>query len=285
MSYPTRSKSKHAQAFGLLLGTTLFAATVGLSSSSISAPQSQAPALTAKQHAIQDSWSKRGVWEYPLLGFSGFLSEQEYLDPSVAERNPPPLNAEARAFRVKVRETLAKEGRALFNPTADCMPIGIPYLLAYPATFEIQFSKGRAMMLYDNREYRIIYTDGRGHPEPDDIEPGFFGHSIGHWEGDTFVVDTVGLRGGDKMQIEPHIPFTSAMHVVERWTPNGPDKIDVEVTMTDPGIMTAPWVVTRTMERRSDLELMEAICVENNRNPTRADGEPTVLGPDGSVLH
>jgi len=242
------------------------------------------PPPTDEQRALEKDWSMNGTWMFIRLGFSGFLSEEEYLDPSVRERFPPPLNAEARQLRETIRQELS-EGKTRYNPTADCMPVGVPYLLAYPAAFEIQFSDTRAMMLYDNREYRLIYMDGRDHPDPDDFAPSFYGHSIGHWEGATLVVDTVGIRGGDKMQIEPHIPFTSAMHVKERWTQTGPDEIQVEVTMYDPGIMTGPWIVNQTMLRTRDTDLIDAVCMENNRNPTDATGQPLILGPDGKPLH
>lgn len=240
------------------------------------------PALqrTAAQQAIEDDWGSQGVWISPELGFSGFQSEQEYLDPTFPERNPPPLNPAAREFRTKVRRALG-DGVALYNPTADCYPSGVPYLLAEPVSFEIQFSKNRALMLYEKQEFRIIYMDGRSHPA--DFQPSFHGHSIGHWEGETLVVDTVGIHG-KHMQIEPHIPFTSAMHVVERWTPDGQDRIKVDVTMTDPGTMTAPWHVTKIMQREHAYELTEAICMENNRNPTDGNGHTSILGPDGKPL-
>jgi len=241
------------------------------------------PPLTAAQRALEQDWSRNGTWQVSMLGFSGFKSEEEYLDPKIPEAFPPPLNPEARALRNRIRQELS-QGRVHFNPTANCYPAGAPYLLALPSSYEIQFSPGRAMMLYDNKEYRLIYTDGRPHPDPQDFEPGFYGHSIGHWEGRTFVVDTVGLRGGAMMQVEPHIPFTSAMHVVERWTQSGADEIKVEVTMTDPGIMTRPWVVTQTMLRQRDVELIEAVCMENNRNPTDAKGQTQMLGPDGKPI-
>jgi hypothetical protein len=261
-----------------LLGASALSASALAQSSAPSAP------LTDQQRALQKDWSMNGTWMVVRLGFSGFMSEEEYLDPKVRERFPPPLNAEARNLRETIRQELS-QGKTRYNPTANCMPVGVPYLLAYPASFEIQFSDKRAMMLYDNREYRLIYTDGRGHPDPDDFLPGFFGHSIGRWEGASFVVSTMGIRGGDKMQIEPHIPFTEAMQVDERWTQTGPDELKVEVTMFDPGIMTAPWKVTQTMLRTRNSDLIDAVCMENNRNPTDATGQPLLLGPDGKPLH
>jgi len=266
------------------LAATLIFAPLTSAPASVETAAAEVTTFTEQQRALMKDWSMDGTWMVIRLGFSGFMSEEEYLDPEVRERFPPPLNAEARELRETIREELSR-GITRYNPTADCMPVGIPYLLSYPASFEIQFSDTRAMMLYDNREYRLIYMDGRDHPHLDDIFPGFYGHSIGHWEGETFVVDTVGLRGGDKMQIEPHIPFTEAMHVKERWTQTGPDELQVEVTMYDPGIMTAPWTVTQTMLRARDTTLIDAVCMENNRNPTDASGQPLLLGPDGKPLH
>lgn len=266
-----------------LLMVLLVLTPVTTASASVDSAVGQPLTLTDKQRALQHDWASDGTWMVRRLGFSGFMSEEEYLDPEVPERFPPPLNAEARQLRQTIRQELS-QGVTRYNPTADCMPIGVPYLLAYPASFEIQFSDNRAIMLYDNREYRIIYTDGRGHPDPEEFIPGFYGHSIGHWEGETFVVDTVGIRGGDKMQIEPHIPFTEAMHVKERWTQVGPDELSVEVSMYDAGIMTEPWVVTQTMLRERDTDLIDAVCLENNRNPTDHTGQPLLIGPDGKPL-
>ncbi len=248
--------------------------------SSATPPSNSALTRTPEQRAIQDSWGERGSWISPALGFSGFQSEEEYLDPDFPERNRPPLTPEARAFRTKVRKSLG-EGVAIYNPTADCFPSGVPYLLAEPVSFELQFSNNRAMMLYEKQEFRLIYMDGREHPA--DFEPSFHGHSIGHWEGSTLVIDTVGIHGRN-MQIEPHIKFTGAMHVTERWTPDGPDSIKVDVTISDPGTLTAPWQVTKTMKRDRDYELIEAICMENNRNPTDHHGRTMILGPDGRPL-
>jgi hypothetical protein len=277
-SLPSRSAIRKRRQGGFALALLMLASQL-----SATAAIGAAPPPTAEQQALQADWGRNGTWEVVRLGFSGFLSEEEYLDPKVPERFPPPLNAEARRLRETIRQELSR-GKARYNPTADCMPAGVPYLLAHPTGFEIQFSANRAMMLYGSKEYRLIYTDGRGHPDPAEFDPGFYGHSIGRWDGRTFVVDTVGLRGGDKMQVEPHIPFTNAMHVTERWTQVGPDELKVEVTMDDPGIMTRPWIVTQTMLRRPNTELEEAICVENNRNPTGKDGGPLILGPDGKPI-
>jgi hypothetical protein len=260
---------------GRLAGTALAACLLALAGAAMAAP------ATKSQQAIEDSWGERGVWKSEFgIWYSGFKSEQDYFNLKLQEPKPAPLNAEARAFRNHVREELSK-GRAIYNPTAQCLPFGVPYMMAIGVPFEIQFSKDRALMLYENQEYRIIYMDGRPHPA--DFDPSFHGHSIGHWEGQTLVIDTIGIKGKN-MQIEPHIPFTSQMHVVERWTPAGPDKIKVDIVMTDPGTLTEPWKVSGFMGRQKDWDLYEAVCSENNRIVQDASGANTALGPDGQPL-
>jgi hypothetical protein len=262
-----------------LAGTALAICVLALAAGAASA--ASPPPVTKAQQAIEDAWGERGIWKSDFgIWFSGFKNEQEYLNPNNPEPKPAPLNAQARAFRIHVREELGK-GRAIYNPTSQCLPFGVPYLLAIGTPFEIQFSKDRAMMLYENSEYRIIYMDGRPHPA--DFDPSFHGHSIGHWEGDTLVVDTVGIKG-KQMQIEPHVPFTSQMHVVERWTPAGPDKIKLDIVMTDPGTLTEPWKVSGTMSRQKDWDLYESVCTENNRIVQDASGANTALGTDGQPL-
>ncbi|MDB5460728.1 MAG: hypothetical protein JWO72_2469 [Caulobacteraceae bacterium] len=239
----------------------------------------QAPSHAAGVKATEASWGK-GVWKSNGgVWFSGFASELDYLNPSKAAPNPPPLTPAAAARLMEIRRSLA-EGKAIFNPTAACHPFGIPYKLA-GGEFEMLFSPGRVTMLYPSGDYRRIFLDGRGHPA--DYDPTYYGHSIGHWEGDTLVIDTVDIRSPDT-QIEPHIAKGPDMHVVERWRPVGPDKIEVAITMTDPSILTKPWAVKVSMSRTTDTELGEALCTDNNRSKPDANGVVRMLGPGGKPL-
>jgi hypothetical protein len=112
--------------------------------------------------------------------------------------------------------------------------------------------------------YRIIYTDGRGHPK--NPKPTYFGHSVGHWEGDTLVVDTVGFNERFWMSREG-LPHTNKLHLIERITRTSFDTLDYQVTVDDPGAYTAPWTSGLTLHWRKGEEVSEYVCQENNRSP------------------
>jgi hypothetical protein len=111
--------------------------------------------------------------------------------------------------------------------------------------------------------YRQIFMDGRPHPE--DPTPGWYGHSIGRWEGDTLVIDTVGLH--DKFWLdEDGAPHTEQLHMIERWTRNAFTTLDRAVTIDDPGTYTRPFTVHFTARLAvPDSEIMEYYCIENNQ--------------------
>jgi hypothetical protein len=129
---------------------------------------------------------------------------------------------------------------------------------------------------------RRIYTDGRKHPAADELLPTWEGHSIGHWEGDTLVVDTVGLNGRtrplngyvanavsatpESLNV-PRLPASDQMHLVERLrvVGNG-DILEVARTITDPKTYLRPFSNTIYMERRPDLDVQEYYCSDNTRN-------------------
>jgi hypothetical protein len=119
--------------------------------------------------------------------------------------------------------------------------------------------------------YRLIYTDGRGHPNPDDLEPSFWGHSIGRWEGNTLVVDTVGLTeeswvgGGGATGRNMYTSIHSdKLHVIERYTTLNNDHLMYEATIEDPDVFTRPWKITMPLYRRIERNaaLVEFKCVE-----------------------
>ena len=127
---------------------------------------------------------------------------------------------------------------------------------------------------------RRIYTDGRHHPE--DAEPTWMGHSIGTWDGDTLVVDTVGTNGraraangvGSNAQVsstdeDPRMPLSEELHLVERFTlvADG-ELLEDEITIDDPKTYTEPVVLKHYFQRRPDIDMLEYFC---NDNPRRGD--------------
>ncbi|MBF8301437.1 MAG: hypothetical protein HW394_1807 [Acidobacteria bacterium] len=111
--------------------------------------------------------------------------------------------------------------------------------------------------------YRQIFMDGRTHP--DDPSPTWYGHSTGRWDGDTLVIDTIGLN--DKFWLDGSgTPHTEQLHLVERWTRTNFTTLRREVTIADPGAFTRPFTVTYTARlAEPGSEIMEYICIENNQ--------------------
>jgi hypothetical protein len=111
--------------------------------------------------------------------------------------------------------------------------------------------------------YRQIFMDGRKHPE--DPTPTWYGHSIGRWEGNTLVIDTVGLH--DRFWLDSAgTPHTEQLHLVERWTRTDFNTLRRDVTIDDPGTFTRPFTVTYTAKlSEPGSEILEYICIENNQ--------------------
>jgi hypothetical protein len=112
--------------------------------------------------------------------------------------------------------------------------------------------------------YRTIYMDGRKHPA--DPQPDYYGHSIGRWEGDTLVVDTVGFNEGFWMD-RGMLPHTNQLHTIERFTRTDFITLRYEVTIDDPGAYTAPFGGHMDLRWEPDIELFEYVCQESNYAP------------------
>ena len=111
--------------------------------------------------------------------------------------------------------------------------------------------------------FRTIYTDGRSHPK--NLQPSYYGHSIGWWEGDTLVVDTVGYNEGFWID-RGAAPHTDALHTVERFTRTEYASMRYELTVDDPGAYSEPWTAGWTINWGANAEMYEFICQENNRD-------------------
>ena len=127
------------------------------------------------------------------------------------------------------------------------------------------------------QQVRRVYMDGRGHPDPDDLEHTWMGHSIGHWEGDTLVVDTVGVKAGAlngsgaavvkfKTDKDPRMPYSKTLHAIEHIHQIEDGQIlEDKITIDDPIVYTRPYTITRYWRRSPDINMMEYICSENLR--------------------
>ncbi len=200
--------------------------------------------------------------------------------------NLPPLKPE---FEKRWRDTMAASARG--EPTkdagAECGWPGVPAGNLSPMPHEFLITRDRVGILSEyTGGFRLVYMDGRKLPE--DFELSYNGFSTGRWEGDTLVIDTVGLRGDYQLELSG-IEHTEQLTVRERIRKVGPDLMENEITMTDPGAFIKPWKATVQFRRMPPDEpgsrMIEYVCQDNNRNGVGADGTTYTLGPDGKPLH
>ncbi|MDB5460695.1 MAG: hypothetical protein JWO72_2436 [Caulobacteraceae bacterium] len=242
----------------------------------------QSKAAKPPAAALPD-WS--GVWnprERNLFDPSSLAAAQRQAGPNPLAlfeasymRMYPPYRPD---YEARYAATLARtQAGAGSDPTAACLPPGFPRIMGTPYPLEFIVQPGQVTILFEAfGQTRRIFTDGR--PHPGDLDPTYNGHSIGHWEGDTLVVDTVGLRGDTVFDVSG-APHSDAMHVVERIRRVGAGSIEDRILVEDPKALTRPWSVVRTYERHPDWQMAEYVCEENQRNPVRADGSTGFLGP------
>jgi hypothetical protein len=149
----------------------------------------------------------------------------------------------------------------LSDPIFSCFPPGVPriYLLNFPV--QIVQIPGQVIMLFEFDHFvRRIYTDGRPHDK--DVGPLWMGDSIGRWEGDTLVADTVSFNDKSTLDREGY-PHSDAMHLVERIRRVDHDSLEIELTVDDPKAYTKPWGAKLNFQLRTDWKIMEHVCEDN----------------------
>jgi hypothetical protein len=125
------------------------------------------------------------------------------------------------------------------DPIQHCRPTGIPRILFYPQPFEIVQDPGRTFMFFEREHaWRQIWSDGRPHPQ--DLDPTFMGDSIGKWEGDTFVVDSVGFNDRTWLDFYGY-PRSESLHLIERYRRADHNTLSLQLTVDDPKAYTKPW--------------------------------------------
>lgn len=168
--------------------------------------------------------------------------------------------ARFRANKATIGPTAAIDAN---DPTVECFPPGVPYVLLVPVPFEFVEAAGRVVQLFEyNHNVRRIYTDGRAHPAnlQSTESAQWMGHSIGEWMGDTFVIDTIGFNDRTWLDRAGH-PHSAALHVVERIRRIDHGTLEYAVTVDDPQAYAAPWGGTMLFALRPDWEILEHHCV------------------------
>jgi hypothetical protein len=238
-----------------------------------SAPAYVAPRVVPPARNLPD-WS--GVW------IDAEKTAPNLFDPSAAlrpenrgkqlekMRDFPPYKPDWEAQYVKRLQDHAR-GAAL-DPASSCRPGGMPRVMTTPFPFEFVMDSNRVIILHEvNSQVRRIWTDGRAHPDADTLDSTYNGDSIGHWEGDTLVVDTVGLVDSTVFDLTA-APHSDQMHIVEHIRRVSAQLLQDVIEVRDPVAFTKPWIVTRIYQPKAGWHIMEYVCEDNNRNPQEANG-------------
>lgn len=221
------------------------------------AAQESARASAYAQVAQWPDWS--GVWS-PGVGAG-----------SRTTPTPPKLTPEAKAT-VDAFEAGKARGENLQTAAANCVPNGMPGIMRLPYPIEFTYSPGRVNILIETySQVRRIYID---RALPEDPDPAFNGWSVGHWEGDTLVVDTVGIS--PIVSVVPGLHATETTRFRERITRTAPDRMVDEITITDPALFAEPYVMTQAYKLEPTWEMREYVCQENNRDAADAEGRPAM---------
>jgi hypothetical protein len=179
----------------------------------------------------------------------------------------PPFQPWARDLRAQRMADNQKD-----NPDANCLPMGFMQLHGHPQPRKIVQTPKVILVMYEgNQGLRQIFMDGRPLPEVDaDLQPWWYGYSIGRWEGDTLVVESTGFRDDGWLDVYGS-PLTDQGRLIERWRRPDFGHLEIDVTIDDPKAYTEPFTVRVSHQILLDQELIEFVCNENEKSSQHYD--------------
>jgi len=222
-------------------------------------PRSAGASKWTRTEACRRETRLSGVW------FGGGPAGS--IEDGLAPDETVPLLPEARKLKAS---RLAKD-----DPIVNCLPSGVPRIALLP--WRIVQAPTHIFFLFESdNKFRQIFIDGRAHPVGDALNPTWYGHSTGQWDGDTLVVDTVGFNDRSWFDYQAH-PHTDRLHVVERFTRRDFGTLENQITIDDPGAYARPFTLTFRARLLPGLDLLEYVCNENNKDPARMQGPAEAL--------
>ena len=165
------------------------------------------------------------------------------------------------------------------NSALRCEPSGPPQVLVLPNPWEIVQIPGRVLMFFEEQHiWREIWTDGRALPK--DPDPSWLGYSVGHWDGDTFVVETLGFNDKEWVDLYGN-PRTSTTHLTERYRRLNHDTLEQQIIIDDPRVYTKPWVSPPKLHKlEAGWEIAEWFCVlDENKGYDDVVRKPAGVAP------
>jgi hypothetical protein len=190
----------------------------------------------------------------------------------------PKLLGEYKALFDK-RDAAVKAGIAIDDDTANCLPSGMPHLLVVPYPFELMQTPGRVTFLYEyDSVVRRVPLDAKLEANEDAVT--YHGDSVGHWDKDTLVIETINIRGDTQLDFSG-LPHSDVLKVTERWRRKDATTLENRITLDDPKAYAEPFTVTKLYRSRPTWKISEYVCEENNRNKSDAEGRTSsgVPGP------
>jgi hypothetical protein len=251
----------------------------------------QAPAQAAAHApaAALPDWS--GIWAMvgPTVFDRATVQPQNGRAGDPGVREFPPYNDMYEAIYRKNIE-LIKEGR-FPDPISTCGTLhGFPRVMNVPDVYEYAVTPQVTYILAENGPNIVrIYTDGRKHPAPEDRWPTYNGASVGHWEGDTLVFETVSTKGNSDNDVivdRTGLVLSSEARFVTRLRKANDMMMEAQMVIEDPKALKAPWKIAKQYRKLpAGTWAWDYGCAENNRNPISSSGKTLTLGPDGKPIN
>lgn len=264
-----RSIAPVALAVGLLLGITASAQEEQSQDAKAPGP---APRWPDGRISFSGTPDDVGNWEGPANAtlFFDIVKGKKVVPKANLATN---LTVDEVPFKPGFKEQYLSRADQSKDPHTRCKPSGgsrfwhTPYgieVVDLPETHEVIF-----LAVGAPHSWRIAYTDGREHPR--DLKPSWYGHTTGKWEGDTFVMDTVGFNENFWLTREG-VPHTTQLHLTEKLSRPNHDQLRYEATVDDPGAYTKVWSGGWNLRWSAGNEPFDYLCQENNRDPARMVG-------------
>jgi hypothetical protein len=196
--------------------------------------------------------------EYPTQYFLNILSDFK-------AGEEPLLPVAAEAFRLRTSKF------SEISPLGNCLPSGLPLAELATQPYKIIQTRAEVVILYErDTTFRQIHTDGRKLPE--DPQPSWLGYSVGRWEGDTLVVDTIGLNDRAWLDARGHT-HSEELHLRERFHRLDVGHMDVDLTFDDPKTFTRPFTIKLKQSLLPDTDVLEDFCTDNERDQRHISGK------------
>jgi hypothetical protein len=241
-----------------LFATSAFGQLQGIAGRIPERPKNDAKPAPRLPDGHPDLGNAKGSWNPRIIANLAGMGNQGDSRSPVEKKVDVPFQPWAKAYYEKNIGNLSKD-----DPEARCLPPGIPRMNATPFPFQIYQLPDRIIFIYEGGTHiwRVVHMDGRPHPK--DFNPSFMGDSVGHWEGDTLVIDVVGFNDKTWLDQDGH-PHTDALHLIERYTRTDEMTLHYEAIIDDSKAYTKTWSSSYTIPWAPGAELLEYICQENN---------------------